>query len=71
MGKKMLILRGNADNDGDQYPDETGKNVKWPIGALHVGAAEAYAKQKEGMTRKRWRCRGIRKTTTIRKLKRF
>jgi hypothetical protein len=46
MGKKMLILRGNADNDGDQYPDETGKNVKWPIGALHVGAAEDYAKQR-------------------------
>jgi hypothetical protein len=46
MGKKMLILRGNADNDGDQYPDETGKNIKWPIGALHVGAAEAYAKKR-------------------------
>jgi hypothetical protein len=46
MGKRMLILRGNADNDGDQYPDENGKNVKWPIGALHVGAFKAIAKDK-------------------------
>jgi hypothetical protein len=42
----MLILRGNADKEGKKYPDETGKKIAWPDGALHVGAAEEYARLK-------------------------
>jgi hypothetical protein len=41
---KMLILRGNAAKAGS-YPDEHGKNIAWPIGALHVKAATDYAEQ--------------------------
>jgi hypothetical protein len=42
-GKKMLILRGNSDTEGKSYPDEKGKKIPWPDGALHRGAAEEYA----------------------------
>jgi hypothetical protein len=42
-GKKMLILRGNSDKEGKLYPDEKGKTIPWPDGALHRGAAEEYA----------------------------
>ena len=41
---KMLILRGNAAKAG-KYPDEQGKTIAWPIGALHVKAATDYAKR--------------------------
>ena len=40
---KMLILRGNSAGAGT-YPDEQGKTPAWPLGALHVKAAEDYAK---------------------------
>ncbi len=43
--KKMLILRGNSAPAG-HYPDETGKNIAWPIGALHVQAASWYARMR-------------------------
>jgi hypothetical protein len=42
---KMLILRGNSGNAAAGYPDEQGKNVAWPIGALHVQAASDYARR--------------------------
>jgi hypothetical protein len=42
---KMLILRGNAADAGGGYPDEQGKNIAWPIGALHVQAASDFAKR--------------------------
>jgi hypothetical protein len=42
MAQKMLILRGNSAGKG-KYPDEKGNLPAWPIGALHVGAAEKYA----------------------------
>lgn len=42
---KMLILRGNNGDAAAGYPDEQGKNVAWPIGALHVQAASAYARR--------------------------
>jgi hypothetical protein len=42
--KKMLILRGNASAAGT-FPDEQGKKIAWPIGALHVNAAREYAKR--------------------------
>jgi hypothetical protein len=38
----MLILRGNSAPAGT-YPDEQGKNIAWPFGALHVPAASEYA----------------------------
>ena len=41
----MLILRGNDGNAAAGYPDEQGKNVAWPIGALHVQAASDYARR--------------------------
>jgi hypothetical protein len=41
--KKMLILRGNSDKEGKQYPDEQGDIIAWPDGALHEKAALAYA----------------------------
>jgi len=41
--KKMLILKGNSDTSGKQYPDEQGKMIPWPNGALHEKAAVAYA----------------------------
>jgi hypothetical protein len=41
--KKMLILRGNSDKAGKQYPDEQGRMIPWPDGALHERAALAYA----------------------------
>jgi hypothetical protein len=45
---KMLILRGNSDPDGkSKYPDEYGKPANWPIGALHVQAAEDYARKRD------------------------
>ena len=45
---KMLILRGNSDPKGEQeYPDEFGKPASWPIGALHVRAAEDYARKRD------------------------
>ena len=47
MGDKMLILRGNSDTEGKQYPDEHGKTIPWPIGALHVKAAEDYARKRK------------------------
>ena len=40
---KMVILRGNAAKAGS-YPDEQGKTIAWPIGALHVKAASDFAK---------------------------
>ena len=45
MRRRMLILRGNATNDPNKYPDETGKTRAWPEGALHEKAARAFAKQ--------------------------
>src|SRR3954449_6171881 len=42
--KTMVIMRGNSAKAGT-YPDEQGKKIAWPIGALHVKAAEDYAKQ--------------------------
>jgi len=45
MAKRMLILRGNATKSTTTYPDETGKTRAWPDGALHEGAAIAFAKQ--------------------------
>jgi hypothetical protein len=42
---KMLILRGNS-ADAGSYPDEQGKTIAWPIGALHVQAASAYAQRR-------------------------
>src|ERR1700682_2959201 len=42
--KKMLILRGNA-ADAGSYPDEQGKTIAWPMGALHVRAASEYARR--------------------------
>ena len=45
MAKKMLILRGNSAPEGE-YPDEEGKNIAWPNGALHVRAASEYARRK-------------------------
>ncbi len=44
MPKKMLILRGNAAKAGN-YPDEQGKTIAWPMGALHVWAASEYARR--------------------------
>ncbi len=41
--QKMLILRGNSDKEGKQYPDEQGNIIAWPDGALHEKAALAYA----------------------------
>lgn len=41
---KMVILRGNSAGAGS-YPDEKGKPIAWPIGALHVQAATDYAKR--------------------------
>lgn len=42
---KMVILRGNAAKAG-HYPDEQGKTIAWPVGALHVKAASDYAKRR-------------------------
>jgi hypothetical protein len=42
---KMLILRGNPAGAGSPYPDEQGKSIAWPIGALHVQAASEYARR--------------------------
>ena len=42
--QKMVILRGNSAPAGT-YPDEQGKNVAWPVGALHVWAATEYARR--------------------------
>jgi hypothetical protein len=42
---KMLILRGNSAPAGS-YPDERGKAIAWPIGALHVSAASDYARRR-------------------------
>ena len=39
---KMLILRGNPAEAGS-YPDEQGKTIAWPRGALHETAAKDYA----------------------------
>ena len=41
--KKMLILRGN-DSKAGTFPDEQGKKIAWPIGALHVEATRKYAR---------------------------
>jgi hypothetical protein len=41
---KMVIMRGNSAKAG-KYPDENGNYPAWPIGALHVKAAEDYAKR--------------------------
>jgi hypothetical protein len=41
---KMVILRGNSAKAG-HYPDEQGNYIAWPKGALHVKAAEEYAKR--------------------------
>jgi hypothetical protein len=41
----MLMLRGNSAPAG-KYPDERGKNIAWPVGALHVSAASEYAKRR-------------------------
>lgn len=42
--RKMIILRGN-DAEAGTFPDETGKKIAWPDGALHVAAAEDYARR--------------------------
>ena len=42
--KKMVILRGNSAAAGT-YPDEKGKKIAWPIGALHVEAAGDFARR--------------------------
>jgi hypothetical protein len=42
--RKMVILRGNPAKAG-KYPDEQGKTIAWPKGALHVKAASDYAKR--------------------------
>jgi hypothetical protein len=42
--RKMVILRGNSAPAGS-YPDEQGKTIAWPIGALHVWAASEYARR--------------------------
>ena len=41
----MLILRGN-DSPAGTFPDEQGKKIAWPIGALHVQAASDYARRR-------------------------
>jgi hypothetical protein len=41
---KMLILRGNS-ADAGTYPDEQGKKIAWPQGALHVWAASEFARR--------------------------
>ena len=41
--RTMVIMRGNATTDTTMYPDETGKTIAWPLGALHVQAAKDYA----------------------------
>jgi hypothetical protein len=45
--KTMLILRGNATDDANTYPDEQGKTRPWPEGGLHEKAAKAFATQLE------------------------
>ncbi len=46
MGRKMVILPGNADPSGDKkYPDEKGVPAKWPDGALHETFAREYARR--------------------------
>ena len=46
MGRKMVILPGNADPTGDKsYPDEQGNAAKWPDGALHETVAREYARR--------------------------
>lgn len=46
MGRKMVILPGNADPTGDKsYPDEQGNAAKWPDGALHETFAREYARR--------------------------
>jgi hypothetical protein len=45
MARRMLILRGNATDDPDIYPDETGKTRAWPEGGLHEQPARAFARQ--------------------------
>jgi hypothetical protein len=45
MPPKMLILRGNASGAGT-FPDEQGKTIAWPFGALHVDAASNYARKR-------------------------
>jgi hypothetical protein len=41
--RKMLILRGNSAPAGT-YPDEQGRKIAWPRGALHVSAASEFAR---------------------------
>ena len=41
----MVILRGN-DSPAGTFPDEQGKKIAWPIGALHVQAASDYARRR-------------------------
>ncbi len=43
--RKMIILRGNSAGAGT-YPDEQGNTIAWPNGALHVGAANEFARRK-------------------------
>ena len=44
---KMTILRGTFALDGKkEFPHEFGKPAKWPIGALHVRAAEDFARKR-------------------------
>jgi hypothetical protein len=44
---KMVILRGTSDPSGaNKFPNEFGKPAKWPIGALHVQAAEDFARKR-------------------------
>ena len=46
MGRKMVILPGNADPTGvKQYPDEKGVPARWPDGALHETFAREYARR--------------------------
>ena len=42
--RTMLILRGNSAAAGT-YPDEQGKKIGWPFGALHEEAASEYARR--------------------------
>jgi hypothetical protein len=44
---KMVILPGTSDPSGNaKLPDELGKPAKWPFGALHVRAAEDFARKR-------------------------
>ena len=68
---KMVILRGTSDPDGkNKLLDEFGKPAKWPIGALHVRAAEDFAR-KRGYEPKTLAWRVSRADTRVSKFESF